>query len=113
MAYTWRRSRLEATAALTAGVSLVKLDLNERGRDRIRRAFGPRDAKAEGSPVLAVQPKLMLWYNVNRWFALSGTASYLRTRPDFAIVTSDATVDEFRVNADMTRLSVGVVVKVY
>lgn len=113
VAYTWKSGRLEATAALTAGVSLVKLDLNDHGRERIRTAFGPRDATTESPPVLAVQPKLTLWYDINRWLAVVGTTCYLRARPTIAIVTPAATVDELHVNADMVRLSAGVVVRVY
>jgi hypothetical protein len=113
VAYTWRGRRLEATATLTAGVSFVSLDLNDRGRERIRTAFGPREASVESGPVLAVQPKLTLWYDTNGRFGLGGTAGYLRTRPEIAFVTTPTTVDDIHVNADRVRLSAGIVVKVY
>jgi len=113
VAYTWKARRLEATAILTAGVSFVSLDLNDRGRERVRAAFGPNEASVESDPVFAVQPKLTLWYDINGRFGLGGTAGYLRTRPRIAFVTTPATVDEIHVNADMVRLSAGIVVKVY
>lgn len=113
VAYRWRMGRLEATTALTAGVSLVNLDLSDRGRELLRNAFRTGDAAADGAPALAVQPKLIMWFDINRWFAVGGTTSYLRTRPDITITMPTATVDEFHVNADMVRLSVGLVVKVF
>src|SRR5262245_49978144 len=88
VAYTWRPSRIEATAMLTAGVSFVSLDLNDRGRERIRAAFGPSEASVQSDAVFAVQPKLTLWYDINRRFGLGGTAGYLRTRPEIAFVTT-------------------------
>jgi len=113
VAYTWKARRLEATAIVTAGVSFVSLDLSDRGRERVRAAFGPNEASVESDPVFAVQPKLTLWYDINGRFGLGGTAGYLRTRPQIAFVTTPATVDEIHVNADMVRLSAGIVVKVY
>jgi len=63
--------------------------------------------------VPAFQPKLTLWIDLNRWFAVGGNASYMWQRPKITLTNAAGTVEEFTVNADMLRLSVGLVVRVF
>ena len=112
-AYTWRAGRLEATAAMTAGVSIVGFELDDSGKGGVHRAFGAPSAEVESNVALAVQPKLVTWVDINPRFGIAASASYLRTRPELSITSGSTTLDRFRVKADTVRLSAGFVVKVY
>jgi len=112
-AYTWRAGRFEATAVVTAGLTIVGFEIDESGREAVRRAFGAPAAEAESNVVLAVQPKLVTWVDMNARFGLTASVSYLRARPEVSIISGDTTLERFRVKADTVRLSAGAVVKVY
>ena len=113
VAYSMRGSRVEVTAILTGGISFSKLDLSDAGKLGIRAPSGVADEHAEGKVVPAFQPKLTLWIDLNRWFAVGGNASYMWQRPKITLTNAAGTVEEFTVNADMLRLSVGLVVRVF
>jgi hypothetical protein len=112
-AYTVRAGRVEVTGALMVGVSLVGFEMDETGREGVRQAFGAPGAEVESGVALAVQPKLVAWFDLNGRFGLTATASYLRTRPELSIETGRTTLERFRVKADTVRMSAGIVVKVY
>jgi hypothetical protein len=113
IAYSKRGSRVEVTAIMTGGISFSKLELSEAGRLGIRAASGVVDESATTKLVLAVQPKLTLWVDLNRWLAVGGNASYVWQRPKITLTNAAGTVEEFSVNADMVRLSVGLVVRAF
>ena len=99
IAYSKRGSRIEVTAIMTAGISFSKLELSEVGRLGIRAASGVVDERATSKVVLAVQPKLTLWVDLNRWLAVGGNASYVWQRPKITLTNAAGTVEEFTVNA--------------
>jgi hypothetical protein len=112
-AYSVRGSRVELTAIVTGGISFSKLDLSDAGKLGIRAPSGVADEHAEGNVAPAFEPKLTLWIDLNRWFAVGGNTSYMWQRPKVTLTNAAGTVEEFKVNADMLRLSVGLVVRVF
>jgi hypothetical protein len=113
IAYSKRGGRVEVTAIMTAGVVFSKLELSEAGRLGLRAASGVPGETANSTVVLAAQPKLTLWVDLNRWLAVGGNASYVWQRPKIALTNSAGAIEEFTVNADRVRLSVGLVVRVF
>ena len=111
-AYTWSAGRFEASALLTGGVAFVGVDLGDEGRARLRDAFRVADVHADGGPAVTVQPKLTVWYDINQRFGLTASAAYLHLRPRLTLA-HDADLEEFTINASMTRISAGVVFKIY
>jgi len=113
VAYSVRGRRVELIAIVTAGIAFSKLDLSDAGKLGIRAPSGVADEHAEGHVVPAFQPKLTLWIDLNRWLAVGGNASYMWERPRIALSNAGGRVEEFSVNADMLRLSAGLVVRVF
>jgi hypothetical protein len=92
VAYSVRGSRVELTALVTGGISFSKLDLSDAGKLGIRAPSGVADEHAEGKVVPAFQPKLTLWIDLNRWFAVGGNASYMWQRPKLTLTNAAGTV---------------------
>jgi hypothetical protein len=113
VAYSVRGTRVEVTASVTGGVAFSTLQLSEAGKLGIRAPSGIEGERADGKVVPALQPKLTAWIDLNRWFAIGGNASYVWQRPRIALINAAGTVEEFTVDADMLRLNVGVVVRVF
>ena len=111
-AYTWSAGRFEASALVTGGVAFVGVELGDEGRARLKDAFRVADLHADGGPTFTVQPKLTVWYDINRLFGLTASASYLHLRPRVTLA-HDTDLEAFTVNAGMTRISAGVVFKIY
>lgn len=111
--YTVRAGRFEVSGLIMAGVSVVGFEIEDAGREGVRRAFGTTGAEVESGFALAVQPKVIAWFDLNSRLGLTATASYLRTRPELSIESGGTTLERFQVKADTVRMSAGIVVKVY
>lgn len=111
-AYTRSFGRVEATLALTGGVALVRLDLDDSARERLRAAHGANDVRAERGVEPVLMPKATVWFDVNRWIGLTASGGYLFVRPT-VVLADTSELERVDVTADTLRISGGIVVRIY
>lgn len=76
-----RQGPWQVGIGVVAGPSFNHYDVDAGARDAYQTRLGTTLDRVKVGNSIAVKPEANAWYNLNRWFALQGTLSYIVNRP--------------------------------
>jgi hypothetical protein len=97
---------------VAAGPSFNSLKVNQAARDAYASQFGAELGDIEVKTSLAVGPDVSAWYDLNDWFALHGSVSYLFNRPKVETLSQGVTTSSTW-KTDHATASIGLVVGIF